>query len=77
VVTEQHVTAGKPFDANQPLATGQNPNVDRALLIDLTGKKLDNPQREDAARAELAGDESQHASTEHDLQRYQSVAQKE
>ncbi|MFA8312669.1 HlyD family secretion protein [Burkholderia pseudomallei] len=77
VVTEQHVTAGKPFDANQPLATVQNPNVDRALLIDLTGKKLDNQQREDAARAELAGDESQLASTEHDLQRYQSVAQKE
>lgn len=48
VVTEQHVTAGKPFDANQPLATVQNPNVDRALLIDLTGKKLDNQQREDA-----------------------------
>ncbi|KST70797.1 HlyD family secretion protein [Burkholderia humptydooensis] len=77
VVTEQHVAAGKPFDANQPLMTVQNPNIDRALLIDLTGKKLDNQQREDAARAELAGDESQLASTQHDLLRYQSVAQKE
>ncbi|TCW85904.1 multidrug transporter [Burkholderia sp. SRS-46] len=77
VVTQQHVAIGKPFAANQPLMTVQNPNIDRALLIDLTGKALDNQQHYDAARAQLAGDESQLASTDHDLQRYQGASQKQ
>ncbi|AOI49381.1 HlyD family secretion protein [Burkholderia oklahomensis] len=77
IVTEQHVAIGKSFEANQPLMTVQNPNIDRALLIDLTGKALDNQQRYDAARAELAGDESQLAATQHDLQRYQAASQRE
>jgi multidrug resistance efflux pump len=77
VVTEQHVAAGKPFDASQPLMTVQNPNIDRALLIDLTGKKLDNQQRRDAAQAQLAGDQNQLAATDHDVQRYQAASQKD
>jgi multidrug resistance efflux pump len=55
----------------------QNPNIDRALLIDLTGKKLDNQQRRDAAQAQLAGDQNQLAATDHDVQRYQAASQKE
>ncbi|KVD24615.1 multidrug transporter [Burkholderia ubonensis] len=77
IVTQQQVGIGKPFAANQPLMTVQNPNIDRALLIDLTGKALDNQQHYDAARAQLAGDESQLAATSRDLQRYQSASQQE
>ncbi|MGU7772775.1 HlyD family secretion protein [Burkholderia sp. MR1-5-21] len=77
IVMQQLVATGKPFAANQPLMTVQNPNIDRALLIDLTGKALDNQQHYDAARAQLAGDESQLATNGHDLQRYQSASQQE
>ncbi|RQS60689.1 multidrug transporter [Burkholderia sp. Bp8963] len=77
IVTQQYVGIGKPFVVNQPLMTVQNPNIDRALLIDLTGKALDNQQHYDAARAQLAGDENQLATTGHDLQRYQSASQQE
>ncbi|CAN0627862.1 Multidrug transporter [Burkholderia multivorans] len=77
IVTQQHVAIGTPFAANQPLMTVENPNIDRSLLIDLTGKALDNQQRHDAARAELAGDESQRATTDRDRQRYQAASQQE
>ncbi|MFY1017164.1 hypothetical protein, partial [Escherichia coli] len=56
VVTGQMVAAGRPFQAGQGLMTVQNPNIDRSLLVELTGKKLDNQQRYDAAKAKLEGE---------------------
>lgn len=77
VVTRQAVAMGGTFSAGQPLMTLQNSNLDRALLVDLTGKRLDNQTRLEAARAKLASDQTRLASTTQDIQRYQSAAQRE
>jgi len=77
VVTGQQVARGKPFQASQGLMTVQNPNIDRSLLVELTGKKLDNQQRFDAATAKLEGEQVQLAANERDLQRYHAAAEQE
>ncbi|SOY72569.1 HlyD family secretion protein [Cupriavidus taiwanensis] len=77
VVMKQMVAAGQPFTANQALMVVQNPNIDRSLLVDLTGKKLDNQQRYDSAKARLESNRRLMAATEQDLQRYNSAAQRE
>ena len=55
----------------------QNPNIDRSLLVELTGKKLDNQQRYDAAKAKLEGEQTQLAANTRDLQRYHAAAEQE
>jgi multidrug resistance efflux pump len=77
IVMQQMVAAGQPFAANQPLMTVQNPNIDRSLLVELTGKKLDTQQRYDAAKAKLASNQRLLASTDQDLQKYNGAAQRE
>lgn len=77
VVTKQVVQAGTAFAAGQPLMTLQNPNMDRALLMELTGKQLDNQKRLEAAKSKLEGDETRLASTSGDVKRYQGAAQRE
>lgn len=77
VVTKQITAVGSTFAAGDPLMTLQNPNIDRALLMELTGKKLDNQKRLEAARAKLAGDQTRLASTADDIRRYQDAAQRE
>ncbi|WP_236903895.1 HlyD family efflux transporter periplasmic adaptor subunit [Cupriavidus malaysiensis] len=77
VVTGQMVAAGRPFQAGQGLMTVQNPNIDRSLLVELTGKKLDNQQRYDAAKAKLEGEQALLAANTRDLQRYHAAAEQE
>ncbi len=77
VVTHQAVAVGGAFSAGQPLVTLQNSNLDRALLMELTGKRLDNQTRLEAARAKLASNQTLLASTTQEIQRYQSAAQRE
>ncbi|WP_042877910.1 HlyD family secretion protein [Cupriavidus necator] len=77
IVMRQMIAAGQPFTANQPLMVVQNPNIDRSLLVELTGKKLDNQQRHDSAKAKLESNRRLLAATEQDLQRYNSAAQRE
>ncbi|UIF90154.1 HlyD family secretion protein [Cupriavidus sp. UYPR2.512] len=77
IVMKQMVAADQPFSANQALMIVQNPNIDRSLLVDLTGKKLDNQQRYDSAKARLESNRRLMAATEQDLQRYNSAAQRE
>ncbi|WP_354687051.1 HlyD family efflux transporter periplasmic adaptor subunit [Cupriavidus necator] len=77
IVMKQMVAAGQPFMANQPLMIVQNPNIDRSLFVDLTGKKLDNQQRYDSAKARLESNRRLLAATDSDLQRYNSAAQRE
>nr|WP_224081132.1 HlyD family efflux transporter periplasmic adaptor subunit [Cupriavidus laharis] len=77
VVTHQAVAVGGTFSTGQPLMTLQNSNLDRALLMELTGKQLDNQTRLEAARAKLASDQTRLASTAQEIQRYQSAAQRE
>ncbi|WP_454738394.1 HlyD family secretion protein [Cupriavidus necator] len=77
IVMRQMVAAGQSFTANQALMIVQNPNIDRSLLVDLTGKKLDNQQRYDSAKAKLESNRRLLAATDQDLQRYNSAAQRE
>ncbi|MFJ4291011.1 HlyD family secretion protein [Cupriavidus sp. NPDC089707] len=77
IVMQQKVAAGQSFTANQPLMVVQNPNIDRSLLVELTGKKLDTQQRYDSARARLESNRRLMGATEQDLQRYNSAAQRE
>ncbi|GAA4331490.1 multidrug transporter [Pigmentiphaga soli] len=76
-VTGQSVPVGASFAAGQPLMTLQNPNMDRALLMELTGKQLDTRQRYEAARAKLDNDEARLAQVNGELKRYQVAAQRE
>jgi len=77
VVTKQIVTVGSSFKAGQPLMALQNPNMDRALLVELTGKQLDNQKRLEAAKAKLASDQTRLGSTNDDFKRYQASAERE
>lgn len=77
IVTKQAVPVGAAFKAGQALMGLQNPNLDRALLMELTGKQLDNQKRLEAARSKLDGDRARLASTSDDVKRYQSAAQRE
>lgn len=76
IVTAQQVKVGTPFQAGDTLMTVQNPNVDRSLLADLTGKKLENQQQYDAAKAKLESDQTRLAITNEQLAKYQLAAQK-
>ena len=77
VVTRQMVPVGTTFTAGQSLMTLQNQNMDRALLMELTGKKLDNDKRMEAARSKLEGNQARLATTNGDVKRYASVAQQQ
>lgn len=77
VVTKQVVQAGASFKAGESLMQLQNPNMDRALLMELTGKQLDNQKRLEAAKSKLEGNQARLASTGEDVKRYQSAAQRE
>jgi len=77
IVTKQIVSVGSAFTPGQPLMTLQNPNIDRALLMELTGKQLDNQKRYEAAKAKLEGNQARLAATGDDMKRYQSAAQRE
>lgn len=77
IVMQQHAEAGKPFQANEALMTVQNPNIDRALLVELTGKKLDTQQRYDAARARLEGNQTRLSIAQRDMSRYSAASQRE
>ena len=77
VVAGQHVAVGTSFAPGDTLMSVQNPNIDRALLVELTGKKLDTQQRYDAAKAKLEGDQSRLAATDQETKKYQAAAQAE
>ncbi|AVA35874.1 multidrug resistance efflux pump [Cupriavidus metallidurans] len=77
VVTKQVVTVGGSFKAGDPLMALQNPNMDRALLVELTGKQLDNQKRLEAAKVKLEADQTRMASTGGDIKRYQASADRE
>ncbi|MDF3838731.1 multidrug transporter [Cupriavidus basilensis] len=77
VVASQHVAVGTSFAPGDTLVSVQNPNIDRALLVELTGKKLDTQQRYDAAKAKLEGDQSRLAATDQQTRKYQTAAQAE
>ncbi len=76
-ITQQLVPVGAAFRPGQSLMSLQNPNMDRALLVELTGKQLDNQKRLEAAKSKLEGDQARLASTDSDVKRYQSAAQRE
>lgn len=77
VVTKQLVPPGTAFKAGESLMGLQNPNMDRALLLELTGKKLDNQKRLEAAKSKLEVNQSRLAATSGDVKRYASVAQQQ
>lgn len=77
VVAGQRVAVGTSFAPGDTLMSVQNPNIDRALLVELTGKKLDTQQRYDAAKAKLEGDQSRLAATDQEIKKYQAAAQAE
>nr|WP_234706979.1 HlyD family secretion protein [Cupriavidus metallidurans] len=77
VVTKQVVTVGGSFNAGDPLMALQNPNMDRALLVELTGKQLDNQKRLEAAKVKLEADQTRMASTGGDIKRYAASADRE
>ncbi|MGO4307859.1 HlyD family secretion protein [Cupriavidus sp. RAF12] len=77
IVMKQVVAVGAAFKTGQPLMALQNPNIDRALLMELTGKQLDNQKRYEAAKAKLEGSQARLASTNEDIRRYQAAAQRE
>ena len=77
VVTRQVVAQGGSFKAGDPLMALQNPNMDRALLVELTGKQLDNQKRLEAAKTKLEADQTRLASTGSDVKRYQASADRE
>ncbi|AKJ67682.1 multidrug transporter [Pandoraea thiooxydans] len=76
IVTAQQVKVGSQFHAGDTLMTVQNPNVDRSLLVDLTGKQLDNQQHYDAAKAKLAADQTLLATTNDEITKYQAALQR-
>jgi len=77
VVTKQLVPVGTTFQAGQSLMTLQNPNMDRALLMELTGKKLDNDKRLEAAKSKLEVNQARLGATSGDVKRYTSAAQQQ
>jgi multidrug resistance efflux pump len=77
VVTKQIAAVGTSFKSGDPLMALQNPNMDRALLVELTGKQLDNQKRLEAAKAKLESDQTRLASTNGDTKRYQASAERE
>lgn len=77
VVTKQLVPVGTAFQTGQSLMTLQNPNMDRALLLELTGKKLDNEKRLEAAKSKLEINQARLAATNGDVKRYTSAAQQQ
>lgn len=77
IVTKQLVPVGTTFKPGESLMTLQNPNMDRALLLELTGKKLDNEKRLEAARTKLEVNEARLAATSGDVRRYTSAAQQQ
>jgi len=77
IVSDQVVAVGSTFKQGEPLMTLKNPNMDRALLMELTGKQLDNQQRYEAAKAKLQSDQTMLASTSDQVKRYQAAAQQQ
>lgn len=77
VVAGQRIPVGASFAPGDTLMSVQNQNVDRALLVELTGKKLDNQQRYDAAKAKLDGDQARLDATDQETRKYQAAAQAE